>query len=221
MLSAAALALVAVPALAQDMAAPPMQDASTAPVSTPANPVDGTATASLRGIRIEGNFGGDRFQSQGTHRDKFGYGATLGFDGQIGDRFVVGPEASYWRANNYSEICTPGTGGGTLCNKSFDEYSVGVRAGFLLAPQLLVFGKGGYVNNEQRKRYTAPLGQSSFYDHYGTDGYQFGGGAEFSLANRFQGPLSGLYLSAQYIRDQYRDHTSRQRVMGGIGIRFR
>ena len=48
---------------------------------------------------------------------------------------------------------------------------MGGRAGLLLAPQLLVFGKGGYVDDEQRKRYTAPVGQPGFYDNYNTDGY--------------------------------------------------
>ena len=113
----AALAVSATPVLAQDMAAPA---ASTDTISN-------TGTT-LRGFRIEGDAGGDRYQSQGVHRDKFGYGATIGFDGQIGDRIVIGPEATYWRANDYTENCT-GTGGGTLCNKSFDEFGVGVRAG--------------------------------------------------------------------------------------------
>lgn len=206
----AGLAAAATPAFAQDMTAPA---GATDTINT-----NGTT---LRGFRIEGDLGGDRYQSQGVHRDKFGYGATIGFDGQIGDRIVIGPEATYWRANDYTENCTGGTGGGTLCNKSFDEFGVGVRAGVLVAPQLLVFGKGGYVTNEQRKRYTAPVGQSSFYDHYNTDGYQVGGGVELSMANRFQGPLSGLYVNAQYVYSNYSDHTSRQRVMAGIGLHFK
>ena len=219
----AAVVAIASPAFAQDASMPaPATDGSYATTAT-----DNTSGTTFRGFRVEGDAGGDRYQSQGVHRDKFGYGATIGFDGQIGDRIVVGPEATYWRANNYTENCTPGTvgnvgaNGGTLCNKSFDEFGVGVRAGVLVAPQVLIFGKGGFVTNEQRKRYTAPVGQSSFYDHYNTDGYQVGGGVEFSMANRFQGPLSGLYVNAQYVYSNYDDHTSRQRVMGGIGIRFK
>ena len=213
----AAVVAIASPAFAQDASMPaPATDGSYATTTT-----DNTSGTTFRGFRVEGDAGGDRYQSQGVHRDKFGYGATIGFDGQIGDRIVVGPEATYWRANNYTENCTPGVVGGTLCNKSFDEFGVGVRAGVLLAPQILVFGKGGYVTNEQRKRFTAPVGQSSYYDHYNTDGYQVGGGVEFSMADRFQGPLSGLYVNAQYVYSNYDDHTSRQRVMGGIGIRFK
>lgn len=214
LLSLAALAAAtAAPAFAQDASAP--QDTSApAPVST-----NGTT---FRGFRVEGDVGGDRYQSEGVHRNKLGYGASGGFDGQIGDRLVVGVEGSYWRANNYTENVTAGRTGGTIADKSFDEYGVAVRAGVLLAPQLLVFGKGGYIDNEQRKAFlNAPTGQTNFYNHFNVDGYQVGGGVELSMANRFKGPLSGLYLSAQYVYSRYDDHTSRQKLFGGVGIRFR
>ncbi len=230
-----ALLTFAVPAAAQDASAPPPQDASAPPPQDASAPppqdtagpaaepsaMSSTSGTTFRGFRIEGNVGGDRFMSQGVHRDKLGYGGTIGFDGQIGDRIVIGPEATYWRANDYVENVTSGVVGGTLAHKSFDEYGVGVRAGVLLAPQLLVFGKGGWIDNEQRKRFTAPAGQTSYYDHFNTDGYQVGGGVELSMANRFHGPLSGLYVSAQYVYSRYSDHTSRQKLMGGVGIRFR
>ena len=211
LLSVAALAATAAPVAAQDASAP--QDAST--------PAPNTSGNSFRGFRLEGDVGGDQFQSEGVHRRKLGYGGTIGFDGQIGDRLVIGPEATYWRANNYTENFTSGTIGGSVAHKSFDEYGVAVRAGLLLAPQLLVFGKGGFINNEQRKSFNAPAGQQSYYNHFNTDGYQVGGGVELSMANRFQGPLSGLYLSAQYVYARYDDHTSRQKLFGGVGIRFR
>lgn len=217
LLASLALSAVAGPAFAQDAAAPTPAIETT----NSSTPVDGTSGSTFRGFRVEGDAGGDRFQSQGVHRDKFGYGATVGFDGQIGDRIVVGPEATYWRANDYTENCTGIAANGTLCNKSFDEFGVGVRAGVLVAPQFLVFGKGGYVTNEQRKRFSSANGATVGYDHYNTDGYQLGGGVELSMADRFQGPLSGLYVNAQYVYSQYSDHTSRQRLMGGIGIRFR
>jgi outer membrane immunogenic protein len=173
----------------------------------------------FRGIRIEGNAGGDRFQSQGRHRDKFGYGATVGFDGVIGDKIVVGPEASYWRSNDWTEICAGGTRGGNVCQKSFQEYGAAVRAGYLVTPNFLVYGKGGYVNNEQRKSFNAPVGQTGYYDHYTTDGYQVGGGVEYSLGRDVM--KMPLFVGAQYVFSQYSDHTSRQRVMGSIGFHFK
>lgn len=177
------------------------------------------ATTSFRGIRIEGNVGGDRFQSQGVHDDNLGYGGTLGFDGVIGGKIVIGPEGSYWRANNWAENCTGAGAGGSICHKSFEEWGVAVRAGYLMSPRLLVFGKGGYVNNEQRKRFDAPVGQTSFYDHFRTDGYQVGGGVEYTLTESAL-PVP-VYVNAQYVFSQYHDHTSRHRLMAGIGIRFK
>jgi outer membrane immunogenic protein len=170
---------------------------------------------SFRGFRLEGNVGGDRFQSQGQHNDRLGYGGTIGFDGMIGDKIVVGPEASFWRANKWTENCT-GVGGGTECNKSFEEYGAAVRAGFLIQPRLLVFGKGGYVNNEQRQRFDTPAANLS-YNHFRTDGYQVGGGVEYTVMDSSM----PVYVNAQYVYSNYTDHTSRQRVMAGIGIRFK
>lgn len=171
---------------------------------------------SFRGIRIEANAGGDRFQSQGNHNDKFGYGGTIGFDGQIGDRIVIGAEGSYWRANDWNENCS-GASGGTVCHKSFDEYGAAVRAGVLATPQLLVFAKGGYVVNEQRKRLDTPTG--GYYDHFNTTGYQVGGGVEYSLTG--EQSRMPVYANVQYVYSQYSDHTARQRVMAGVGLRFK
>lgn len=199
--------LVAVAALGFTASAAQAQDTASTTSS------NGT---SFRGIRLEANAGGDRFQSQGVHNDKFGYGGTIGFDGQIGERIVIGAEGSYWRANDWSENCT-GAGGGTVCHKSFDEYGAAVRAGVLVTPQLLVFAKGGYVNNEQRKRLTTPTG--GYYNHFNTDGYQVGGGVEYSLTG--EQTRMPVYANVQYVYSQYSDHTARQRVMAGIGLRFK
>lgn len=196
-----ATAMLAQPASAQDDAS--AQDKST----------------TFRGIRVEGDVGGDRFRSQGVHNDKLGYGGTIGFDGVIADRIVIGPEASYWRASDWTENCTPAVAGGDICHKSFEEWGAAVRLGYLVTPRFLVFGKGGYVTNEQRKRFDAPAGQTGFYDHVHSNGYQYGGGLEYTLTDT-NGKLP-VYVGAQYVYSQYNDHTSRQRLMGTVGIRFR
>ncbi|MEG3176413.1 porin family protein [Sphingomonas sp. RB3P16] len=213
----AASALVAVPALAQDAptSGPEMSTTSASPEREAAD-----RNGAFLGFRIEGNAGGDRFQALGRHNDKFGYGASIGFDGQIGERIVIGPEATFWKANDWNENCA-GVTSGVACTKSFEEYGVGVRAGVLATPQLLIFGKGGYVTNEQRKFVNSTVAGGSYYDHYNTTGYQVGGGVQYGMGSRFSGPLAGLYVSAQYVYSQYNDHTSRQRVMGGVGLHFK
>ena len=82
---------------------------------------------------------------------------TIGFDGKLGDRIVIGAEGSYWRANDWAENCSA-AGGGTVCHKSFEEWGAAVRAGVLVTPRTLVFAKGGYVTNEQRKWLSTPTG---------------------------------------------------------------
>lgn len=172
---------------------------------------------SFRGIRIEGNAGGDRFYSEGEHNDKFGYGGTIGFDGTLGERIVIGAEGSYWRPGNGNENCTGLPDTNSICHKAFQELGAAFRVGYLVTPQLLVFGKGGYVNGEQRRRIDGPTGTQLVYDKYNADGYQLGGGAEFTLT---QG-RAPVYVNAQYVYSNYNGASSRSRLMGGVGIRFK
>jgi len=196
-----------------------------ATLAQPALAQDLDPSGSLRGFRIEGNVGADRFQAEGTHRNKLGYGGTIGFDGMLGERIVVGPEASYWRADSGSENCIAGVNGGTVCAKSYEEYGVAVRAGFLVTPRLLIFGKGGYVNNDQRKRFDPTTNrfyvngqivgpEVPYFRRFNTGGYQAGGGLEYGMSRN-------VYVNAQYVYSRYDDHTSRQRAMLGVGLRFK
>jgi outer membrane immunogenic protein len=168
---------------------------------------------SFRGFRAEAQLGGDRFQSQGTHDDKLGYGGAVGWDGLIGNRIVVGPEFSYWRGRG--ENVTPGAAGGTVAQKSFQELGAAIRAGYLVTPKVLVYGLGGYVNSEQRLAYSgaAGTGAGAFYDHFHTSGYQLGAGAEYSLTKN-------LYTGVGYRYSNYDDHTTQQRLYGSVGVRF-
>ncbi len=193
------------------------QDAP-APADTAA-PTPTSMQTAFRGIHIEGDIGGDRFQSQGQHNTKFGYGATAGFDGQIGEKIVVGPEVSYWRPGDGTENCSAGVIGGTVCHKSFYEIDATVRAGYLVTPQMLVFARGGYANNTQRKFFDAPAGETSYYNRVHSDGYLVGGGVEYSLT-QLSTPLP-VYISAQYDYSNFDDHTARQRALLGIGVRFK
>lgn len=175
---------------------------------------DATSNGSaFRGFRAEAQLGGNRFQSQGTHDDKLGWGGAVGWDGLIGSKIVIGPEFSYW--HGHGENVTPGANGGTIAQKSFGELSAAVRAGYLVTPRVLVYGLGGYANSEQRLAYSgaAGTGAGAFYDHYHISGYQLGGGAEYSLTKN-------LYTGVGYRYSNYDDHTTRQRVYGSVGVRF-
>jgi outer membrane immunogenic protein len=178
-------------------------------------------TPSFRGIRIEGDAGYDRASSEGERNSKFGYGGSIGFDGQIGN-IVVGPEFSYWRPNrDQNTVVSPGAIGGTVVHQQRDQLGAAVRLGYLVTPDLLIFGKGGYANSDQRKAFFAPAGETSYFGRGRADGYQFGGGIEYTLHDRFSSLPGGLYISAQYVQAQYDNHTKDQHAMGGIGFRFK
>lgn len=173
----------------------------------------GPFTSSFRGFRIEGQAGGDRFQSEGDHRDKFGYGGAAGFDGMIGNRIVVGPEVGYWRGRGTNT--TGGAfGGDTVARKSLEEWTAGVRGGYLVQPKLLVYGIGGYARAEERLAYSGVNGQGGFSRRDNADGWFAGGGAEYSLTDL-------VYVGAGYRYANYDNHTARQRLFGSVGVRFK
>ena len=186
-----------------------------------AQSVFGDTTTSFRGFRIEGNAGYDRASSEGNRNSKFAYGGSAGFDGQIG-KIVIGPEFTYWHPNhNQNTVVSNGAIGGTVVHQQRDQLGADVRIGYLVTPDLLAFGKGGYASDAQRKAFFAPTGETSYISHGHADGYQFGGGVEYTLRDRFSSLPGGLYVSAQYTQAQYDNHTKDQHAMGGVGIRFK
>jgi outer membrane immunogenic protein len=189
------------------------QDAAAAPADTSVSDTSSNGT-SFRGFRAEVQAGGDRFQSQGQHDNKFGWGGAVGFDGVIADKFVVGPEVSYWRSRG-ENVTNPL--GGTYAQKSFGEIGAGIRAGYLVQPKILVYGIGGYVSDKQRAAFTGPNNSGTagaFYNVVHSSGYQLGGGAEYALTDIFS-------VGAGYRYSNYDDHTSRQRVFLSAAVHFK
>ncbi len=176
----------------------------------------------FRGFRIEGNAGYDWFKTQGSQHGKFGFGGSGGFDGQIGDKIVIGPEVNYWQPNHRDNLVGfINTQGNSALRQSRYQLGAAVRVGYLVTPDFLVFGKGGYVSDDQRRVVFNKAGALIINDRFRTDGYQYGGGLEYTLHDRFSFAPTGLYVSAQYVRDKYNDRSTDQHAMGGIGIRFR
>lgn len=175
----------------------------------------------FRGFRIEGNAGYDWFKAQNSNRNgKFGFGGAAGFDGQIGN-IVIGPEFNYWQPNHRDNTVAFLNAQDALALRQ-SRYQLGsaVRIGYLISPDFLVFGKGGYVNETERRTIFLPTGDV-LRNQFRTDGYQYGGGVEYTLHDKFAFAPTGLYVSAQYVRDEFGGHSSDQHAMGGVGLRFR
>ena len=164
---------------------------------------------SFAGVRAEANVGLDRFYSEGNHDDHVGWGAEVGADFDLGG-FVVGPYGSFWNSRNENVTVD---GPGVAYRKSFEEWGLGLRAGAKISPATLVYVKGGWVLNEQRKYFDADNPLGSYYNHYRTRGWQVGAGVEQMLGDMF-------YVKAEGRYSNYRTNSSRLTGLIGAGVKF-
>src|SRR6476469_7210608 len=142
----------------------------------------------FRGFRVEADTGISSWHSEGASESKWGWGAAAGADYNLGG-FVLGAEGTFWHAPADNRLVPQS--GGIANHKTFQEWGIAARAGAELAPGTLVYGKFGYVNNEQRKEFVpyvpAPGGGTNiggastpgyYYDHRNHGGYVWGAGLE-------------------------------------------
>jgi outer membrane immunogenic protein len=175
---------------------------------------------SLRGVRGDAVIGIDRFYSEGNHDDHLAWGGNLGVDAFVGDNFVLGVEGTF--LNSRAENVTR-DGPGVAARKSFEEWGGAIRAGVMASPQTLVYAKGGFVVNEQRKAFDAdpvatpgiPVNTAfgDYYNHYHTKGWVIGGGVEHLLGER-------VYVKAEGRYANYKTNSSRLTALLGLGVLF-
>ena len=178
-----------------------------------------TASAQgLRGVRAEADVGLTSFSAAGDKDSHIGWGLAGGADFDLGG-FVLGAEGTYYDAR--PEVHTI-DGAGFVNHKQFQEYGVALRAGVEAMPGTLVYGKVGYVWNEQRKEflpavpgggYTANPALGYYYDHGTTHGIQWGGGIEQTIMNNF-------YVKAEGRYSDYKNHTHALTGLIGLGVLF-
>src|SRR4051794_38069922 len=111
--------------------------------------------ANAQSFRVEGQAGVSQFHSEGNHKTKVGYGAAAGVDFNLGGGLVAGAEGTFWWAPIENETID---GTGLAERKTFEEWGLHARLGYLVTPSTLIYGKVGYVRNEQRKRFTPFVG---------------------------------------------------------------
>lgn len=137
-------------------------------------------------------------------------GATVGYDNVQGVEDVT-----YAGVVGYDAAVTPAVRIGaeaTLGDSAVDAYGikasrdvgVSLRAGYVLTPRVLAFGKVGYATTRVE----------AYGDHTNFEGVRFGGGLELATTKN-------TYISAEYARTEYEDGLGgRDQALVGVGIRF-
>lgn len=163
----------------------------------------------FRGVRAEVQGGVDRFYSEGNNDTGLAIGAAGGLDFHLGN-LIIGPEVTFMWSPRENETRD---GAGVAYRKSFEEWGFGLRAGAMITPATLVYAKGAFVVNEQRKYFDADVDRFSYYNHYRTRGWQVGAGLEQMLSDQF-------YVKAEGRYSNYRTNSSRLTGLLGLGVLF-
>ena len=130
------------------------------------------------------------------NRDGFTYGVVAGVDAPVAKGVIVGVEATL-------EDSTAKAAG---VAKASRELGVAVRAGVVVLPKLLAYGKVGYTN--ARFDFAGGAGSVTL------EGLRYGGGLEYALTDR-------VYTTVEYRRTELENNFGgRNGVLAGVGLRF-
>lgn len=207
-----ALSIIAVSAAAAAAAVPASAQTFSGPRVEGRVGWDGTSISILdiRDFNGRGTFGGSSTSSD------FVYGAELGFDVQAGSMVFGG----------YAGIEGSGTEETEEGNITFEtgrNLTAGGRAGFMLNPNLLAYGKAGISRGRLTPTFGTGANSAPFANYSrNRDGFHFGGGLEFALQRGFY--VRGDYTHTKYEEFEIDANTelrfTRNQVTGAIGFRF-
>ncbi|BAK67852.1 putative outer membrane protein [Sphingobium sp. SYK-6] len=151
------------------------------------------------------------------------YGGEIGYDLGLGAFSLgayAGIEGSSAKqcAEVYTEVET--------CVKAGRNITLGARAGFNVAPRVLLYAKGGYSNGQVRMEYIDHVtAADSFTLSENMDGWHAGAGVQVNL-------LANSYVKLEYVHTDYSDYSladgdatisggfKRDNVLLGVGMRF-
>lgn len=134
------------------------------------------------------------------NRDGFTYGVVAGVDAPVAKGVIVGVEATL------EDSTTSAVGNGTVFGKASRELGVAVRAGVVVLPKVLAYGKVGYTN--------ARFELAGTNAGVSLEGVRYGGGIEYAVTDR-------VYTTVEYRRTELEDGVGgRNGVLAGVGIRF-
>lgn len=139
-------------------------------------------------------------------------GAQIGYDQQLGNRFVVGLFGAYNLASMKSEGSISDFDAGFKAEKG-DEWSLGARVGFLATPRTMVYALAAYTQTDYK--FSSHIGDASGSKTVDFTGVTVGGGIEIALTNN-------IFLGGEYTHTFYGDETvfdTGASEVGGFGSR--
>lgn len=197
-----------------------------------------SADESFTGFRVQAIGGYDVVQA-GSSRDDDGddnndqsiegvnYGAAIGYDFDLGG-VVVGAEAELTDSTaktEFGEGDFEGFGFGRV-DAGRDIY-VGARAGAKVAPDVLLYAKGGYTN--AKLNILSANSEAETRRDFNLDGWRLGAGLEYAMN-------PNTFLNVEYRYSMYEEanvegpdgsttpdfnvDTDRHQIMAGVGYRF-
>lgn len=199
-------------------------------VAAPASATDATK---FNGPRIEGRVGyefvnsGVRNITEFGQRGQFGddasgekpvYGVEAGYDMPLGN-FVFGGYVGFEHTD--TTIRSPSS---PYEFKTKGNFTAGVRGGFAVTPDVLIYAKVGYSRGNQKPSMFLAGSNPALFNNYDNsrDGIHVGGGVEVPVIDRF-------YVRADYVFHRYnsfdvgsdqRLRFNRHELVAGFGVRF-
>lgn len=157
--------------------------AALAAMATPA------AAQDFTGARVGATVGYDNYEGA----EDVAYNGVVGYDVAVAPRVTLGAEATLGDSTV--------SAGGIEASR---DVAVSARAGYVLTPRVLAFGKVGYATT----RVEAFGGSTNF------EGVRFGGGLEMATTKN-------TYVSVEYARTEYEAGLGgRDQALVGVGFRF-
>ena len=164
-----------------------------------------------QGFHVEGLAGLDRLQQHGRG---IVYGVGAGYDFRTG-RAVLGIDAEASDSSFRSCLHDVAAVGDRLCASPQRELSIGVRAGIIVGPRVLLYARGGYTNARFHVDYVdgTPAGTNNVAFSQNLDGIRVGAGAEFRMGRSAFVRIEGRYANYQFGSD-------RGQAIAAFGFRF-
>ena len=146
----------------------------------------------------------------------FAGGIFIGYDGEVGSNIVLGGELGVNWGGGSIDLNPFGPRAEISPKRTVD---LTARGGVLVAPESLLYVRGGYSNG----RYTLRIGDAGISEN--RDGWTLGGGFEQAIGNNVSARIE--YRHSDYGRDEsvdgnarFEGKLSRNQVMGGIAYRW-